>query len=483
MNRETLAQPASDLRSTIPDAGFIRIVMISSFKEGFGGGSGKYGYELARRLATRCEVLMLRPGETTGFVDEERSTGSAPELKSTGGVGSGRDAGTREPSSPRHLLRHFTIASAGKDDVRYPLLTRATVSRLFAALDQFHPDVMHAQEPTPISRIAQHWACLRRVPFVITFHVLPGRELDFGAADRVMLMSFPILRQSILGFIRRFHHRCAAGIMMHEEICRRLGPDSRPARLFILPSVLDLKRFRRCRAAPSVGTWNLSYVGFLSDRKNQLYLLEVMRHLPVNFRLRLIGRALTPGYEHKLRKYASAHGLNNVEFLGQVSNDELLDRLEQTHVFVSASRLEVQAAVINEALASGTPVVGLDNETLDLVDDRVGRRLPAGTPAVEFARRVRQICELPRHEYEEMCRQARARVRRMDWSATVDGTIAAYESLLPGQLEHEIGDDTLVPRDPAPESRLSLAMMMISSLLYALNRRASRGINADECKT
>jgi 1,2-diacylglycerol 3-alpha-glucosyltransferase len=475
MNRGTLAHPASNPRSPLPDPRPIRLVMISSFKEGFGGGTGKYGYELARRLATRCEVLMLRPGETTGFVDEERSSGPAPELKGPGVVGLGRDAGTLELSNPRPLLRHLTIASAGKDDVKYPLFTRATVSRLFAALDRFQPDVMHANEPTPISWVAQHWAYLRGVPFVITFHVLPGRELEFGAADQVLLASLPIIRQMVLAMIRRFHSRCAAGIIINEEVRRRLGPDSRPARLFTIPSPLDLERFRRCRIAPSDGTFSLSYVGFLSDRKNQLYLLEVMRHLPANFRLWLIGRALTPRYEQKLREYACAHGLNNVEFLGQVINDGLLDRFERTHVFVSASRLEVQSMVINEALASGTPVVGLDNESLGLIDDRVGGRLPADAPAAEFARRVRQICNLPRGDYEEMCRQARTRARGMDSTATVDRTIAAYESLLPGRPGYEIRDASLEPRDPGPESRLSLHLMMvISSLMYALNRLVSR---------
>jgi glycosyltransferase involved in cell wall biosynthesis len=389
---------------------------------------------------------MLRPGETTGFVDPER------------------------PAS----LRQLTIASSGRDDLKHLLLTRATVRRLFAALDEFHPDVVHAHEPTPIAGIAQHWACLRGVPFVITFHVLPGRELDFGVADRFSLASAPILRHSMLGYIRRFHHRCSAGIMMHEEVCRRLEPDTMPGRLFLLPSVLDLERFQACQAAPSTGTWNLSYVGFLSDRKNQLYLLEVMRHLPANFRLWLIGRALNPEYEQRLRRYASAHGLNNVEFLGQVSDDELLDRLQQTHVFVSASRLEVQAAVINEALASGTPVVGLDNETLDLVDNSVGARLPAGATAAEFARRVLQICDLPRADYEEMCRQARTRVRGMDWKVTVDGTMAAYESLLMGRSGHEIGEARPRAQDPAPESGFSMGRLMLAcSLLYALNRRSS----------
>ena len=39
--------------------------------------------------------------------------------------------------------------------------------------------------------------------------------------------------------------------------------------------------------------------------------------------------------------------------------------LERAHVFPSASKMEVQSLVVIEALASGTPVVGLSNETID----------------------------------------------------------------------------------------------------------------------
>jgi hypothetical protein len=117
--------------------------------------------------------------------------------------------------------------------------------------------------------------------------------------------------------------------------------------------------------------------------------------------------------------------------LGHVDFSRIPSFLEQTHVLVSASVLEVQSLVVIEALASGTPVVGLANETVDeLIDDAVGRRLPKETPPAEFADWVQKICSLPRSEYVEMARQARARVERMDWKPVVDATIHVYETLV-----------------------------------------------------
>jgi hypothetical protein len=104
--------------------------------------------------------------------------------------------------------------------------------------------------------------------------------------------------------------------------------------------------------------------------------------------------------------------------------------LERSHLFVSASKLEVQSLAIVEALASGTPVVGLSNETVDeLVDDAVGCRLARDATPEEFARCVTEICSLPASKYEQLCRSARQRVEHHDWPHVQDLTVEAYETI------------------------------------------------------
>jgi hypothetical protein len=145
----------------------------------------------------------------------------------------------------------------------------------------------------------------------------------------------------------------------------------------------------------------------------------------------LIGKALKPEYGNQLKRYCKAHDLDNVVFAGQVPHEEIPSYLEKTHVFVSASRMEVQSLVVIEALASGTPVVGLSNETIDeLVDDEVGGRLPKDATPQEFAACVERICSLPQPKYDRLCENARRRVDHLDWSNIVDQTVAAYHELM-----------------------------------------------------
>ena len=174
----------------------------------------------------------------------------------------------------------------------------------------------------------------------------------------------------------------------------------------------------------------LIFVGFVAERKNQLYLLDVMEHLPAGYGLRLIGEPLDPAYEQRLRDYAGEHHLSNVEFFGRVRHEAMPAYYEAAHLLVSASKTEVQSLVIIEALASGTPVVGLSNETVDeLVDDTVGVRLPKETSPSEFAAAVNRLCRLPQADYDRLCARARERVKHLDWTVVAGAMLEAYTAL------------------------------------------------------
>jgi hypothetical protein len=92
--------------------------------------------------------------------------------------------------------------------------------------------------------------------------------------------------------------------------------------------------------------------------------------------------------------------------------------------------MEVQSLSVIEALASGTPVIGLSNETIDeLVDARVGFALPQRASPAAFAQRIQALCSLPQPHYDRLCRSARARVAHLGWPQIQAQTAAAYAEL------------------------------------------------------
>jgi ABC-type Mn2+/Zn2+ transport system ATPase subunit len=91
---------------------------------------------------------------------------------------------------------------------------------------------------------------------------------------------------------------------------------------------------------------------------------------------------------------------------------------------------------ILEALASGTPVVGLSNETIDeFIDETCGYCLPKKTAPPEFARKVKAICSLPKEEYEKLRKRASKKVQFLDWQEIVPQTIAVYRRLAERETE------------------------------------------------
>jgi glycosyltransferase involved in cell wall biosynthesis len=383
----------------------MKIAFISLFRRGHGGGEGRVAHELAEHFATHHDVVMLCPADETGLSRED-------------------DNG----------LKIFGVRSAGEGEFRMPALSARTVRAMFDFLDAFTPDVVHAHEPALMGLIGQIWAKMNLVPFVHTSHVLPAKVLDFGATDA---LDMKVLQSTFSESISRrlltdFYENCDAIIALNEparEAFRRFGY---AGKLFVIPNGRDLERYADCSNGDiDAAEKKLSFIGYISERKNQIYLIDAHVHLPEEYVLYLIGKALKPEYGKQLKRYCEAHQLDNVVFTGQIPHEEIPSRLEETHVFVSASRMEVQSLVVIEALASGTPVVGLSNETTDeLVDDEVGVRLPRDADPQAFAASVKRICTLTQSKYDTLCENARRRVAHLDWANVVAQTVTAYRKLM-----------------------------------------------------
>lgn len=311
---------------------------------------------------------------------------------------------------------------------------------------------------------------MHHVPFVHTTHVLPSKLLDFGATDvvNIKILKSSLTESVIKQILISFYENCDALIALNSSAADDIRQFGYEGKIFMIPNGRDLKRYGVCRNADTSSQEKiLTFIGYISQRKNQLYLLQVLKHLPGNYRLQIIGEPLGPSYDQRLKNFISENNLSNVILTGQVKHEDIPSYLEKTHVFVSASKMEIQSLVVIEALASGTPVVGLSNETIDeLVDERVGFRLSKNTDPEEFAQCVERICNLPQPEYDKMCENARNRVKRLDWTNVMALTVEAYESLLRERLlvtnKGSTGLTNAIPLIPSGEAREILTEKVMS---------------------
>lgn len=392
-----------------------KILFISIFKEGDGGGEGRVAYEMARWFSRQYSVVMLCPGETTSLT-----------VDSTG-------------------FKRFSVQSVREGNLAVPLLSALNVRKIYQFLDAFKPDVIHIHDPALLCVVGQLWARLNGVPVFYTAHVLPSRILDFGAGEVAQFLSTPANESLVDRYLLDFYESCDAVVGLNATAAAEVRAFGYSGPIHIIPNGRDLRLYNACALPDNrAAVKELAFVGFLNKRKNQAFLLEMMRYLPENYHLTLIGEPLVPAYLEELQQTVAA-GRLNVTFTGQLTQAQIAAALEKTHVFVSASKMEVQSLVIIEALASGTPVVGLANETVsELVDDSNGACLPKEASAEAFAQAVMMMSELEPDEYRQLCHNARQRVKDLDWSRVMESTVAAYrQAAEQKQAQHAAPDATL----------------------------------------
>jgi len=380
----------------------MKIVYSTANFQTAGGGEARVAYEMSEAFSKNHTVLLVSPGFTNTTYDLHPN------------------------------LTKLEFKSTGYEEFLIPHITPKNLSFLYFHLDQFKPDIIHSHDNTPLSAIVQAWARSRSVPFIFTSHELFKRRTEFGISEiskaLTVLFDSRIIRNYYLDFFRN----CDGVIALNETAKKDIIDYGYTGRIFIIHNGRNLKQYATLKL-PDISSTERSLIsiGWISERKNQLFLIQAMEYLPKNYSLHIIGGALNEKYAQKLYSYVSSHHLSNVHFIGRVSPEAIPSWLERSHLLISSSKMEVQSLVVLEALASGRPIVGLSNETIDeLISDTVGKRLPADTDPQTYAHQIQKLCSISPSKYLTLCKNARKLVHGYDWTDVINKTIPAYESVI-----------------------------------------------------
>ncbi len=199
--------------------------------------------------------------------------------------------------------------------------------------------------------------------------ILPLCVLEFSNSVNIGTFHASYARQHLYRFTSPITKRWQArlnGSIAVSPAARRYVNNTFPGDYEIIPNGIDFDHFST-KAVPypkyQDGKLNILFVGRLEKRKGLRYLLEAYGNLKwenPNIRLIVVG----PGNPDKESyRILSSHNLQDVEFVGRVSYDDLPRYYASADIFCSpATGAESFGIVLLEAMAAGKPVIASDIE-------------------------------------------------------------------------------------------------------------------------
>jgi len=240
--------------------------------------------------------------------------------------------------------------------------------RITLALRDFRPDVVHLASPFVVGARAMSAARALGVPTVAVYQTdVAGFASSYGLG---------LTARVAWRWTRRIHaaaHRTLAPSTAAVDALRANGVP----RVHLWPRGVDAARFTPARHDPAWrqrilgdGRLLVGYVGRLA-REKHVHHLAALHDLP-GVRLVIIGDGP--------QRAALRTALPAATFLGQLSGDELATAYASLDLFVHTGPHETFGQTIQEALASGTPVIApASGGPRDLIaPGRTGYLVPAG---------------------------------------------------------------------------------------------------------
>ncbi len=380
----------------------MRIAFISSASMNSSGGDGRVARELAEALSEENEVMLVLSGKKTGI------------------------------HKMGNNLTRFEVSGKKKGDVILPVLNPVKINSLFKNLRKFSPEVIHFHDQGPVAFVVLLWALKNNIPTVFTSHTIPSEVVSFGLVELFPKIQSFFDNKIFDSYFDLFLKKSSAIVAINDSVMEDLSNYELNTPVYKIPNGRNLKHYNGV-SFPDITKRpvKMIFVGYLNKRKNQAFLIDAMKHVPFDdYELNLAGVSLNGSYEENLKSKVEELGVN-VNFLGKVSHERIPVLLEESHFFVSASLMEVQSLAILEALASGTPVISLDNETTsEFVDESIGFNFPSEVDAEAFADKIKELAGSSPEVYGKMCEKAREKVNNLDWKNVADQTSAMYVAVV-----------------------------------------------------
>jgi 1,2-diacylglycerol 3-alpha-glucosyltransferase len=255
-------------------------------------------------------------------------------------------------------------------------------------LSRKHFDVLHAHSPLTVGLLAYLTASTKNLPLIYTYHT---SIMDYTHYLKV-IGGTGVIRHAARWFSATSTNLGDQVVVPSPKFHRLLLEQKVKKPIKVIPNGIDLSRFK---AAKNPGSFRsrlglgpdapiLLSVGRVDPEKRLDFLIDafvlIADRIP-DARLVFAGDGSA---RKKLEEHAAATKVRDrIHFLGMVKRAELPDLLHDATVFLSASTTEVHPISVIEAIASGLPLVAVQDEAFEgmIVEGENGHLTPLNVAA------------------------------------------------------------------------------------------------------
>jgi 1,2-diacylglycerol 3-alpha-glucosyltransferase len=253
------------------------------------------------------------------------------------------------------------------------------------SLSRKHFDVLHAHSPLTVGLLAYLTASTKNLPLIYTYHT---SITDYTHYLKV-IGGTGVIRHAARWFSATSTNLGHQIVVPSPKFYRLLLEQKVKKPIQVIPNGIDLSNFKK---AKNPGSFRnrlglkpdapmLLSVGRVDPEKRLDFLIDAFVGMADRSEAHLVF-AGDGSARKKLQEHAAATKVNDrIHFLGMVNRAELPDLLHDATVFLSASTTEVHPISVIEAIASGLPMLAVQDEAFEgmIVENENGHLTPLDT--------------------------------------------------------------------------------------------------------
>ena len=320
-------------------------------------------------------------------------------------------------------------------------ISYAPFVKIRAIFDRLKPDLVHLQDPAPVSLLARQIAKKRGIAVIATHHPGPAIWAPYLPGENLLVQKIvvPVVWHSFLSYLNKVDQvtvpsRASARMLLMKGLHKPVRPIS---------CGVKLENFNQIPVAASEavniqtlpeGALKFTYVGRLDEEKRVDVLIRAFGKVKnQNIRLVLAGGG---SKEKMIRSLVNNLNLGDrVKFLGQIEQSQVANILQNSDVFIMPGDGESLSIATLEAMACGLPVIAADSMALpELVQPGKNGLLFQPGNEIDLAKKMDEMAAMS-GQWKQMGYKSKLMVQNHQLRLTIDRYEELYAQMIQRQSD------------------------------------------------